>query len=89
MKPVTVITGTIAISLGSVLLTGSGYSRNNPQRLNEDTVTNSEMIGMPPEKNSLFLNSGDNPGKVTTHRNDSESGETKHLVWHSQNDKLR
>ncbi|QDV17523.1 hypothetical protein Pan153_21760 [Gimesia panareensis] len=89
MKPVTVITGAIAISLGSVLLTGSGGVHNNSEILNEDQTTFTGKTWMPPEKNSQFLNSGDNPGKVTTHRNDSESGETKHLVWHSQNDKLR
>ncbi|QDU49237.1 hypothetical protein [Gimesia panareensis] len=89
MKPVTVITGAIAISLGSVLLTGSGYSRNNPQRLNEDTVSSSEMIGIPQEKNSPFMKSADILDTSVTCQHDGDASETDVLVLNMQNSIFR
>lgn len=89
MKPVTVITGAISISLGSVLLTDSGDIHNNSGIMNENQATFTRDLGMPLEKNGLFLDSSETHGKNTTHRNDGDSGETKHLVLNSQNGKLR
>jgi hypothetical protein len=62
MKPVTVITGAIAIIVGSVLLTGNGQADNNPHETQVEQTINRDSDQTRHREHSKFMNAGSAPG---------------------------
>lgn len=62
MKPVTVITGAIAVSIGSVLLTASGHALNNPDGVKQEETKISKTALVPHQQASTFFQTENLPG---------------------------
>lgn len=88
MKPVTVITGALAISAGAVLLTGSGHAKEKP-KVDPDTITKSETDKAQNEKNPFFVRSSQVMGMNITNRKGKDVGEINDLVLDAANGKVR
>lgn len=89
MKPVTVITGAIAISIGSVLLTGSGHAQNKPNISKENHSDFQEKISKPPAKDCTFLRAAAVLTKRVTNLKQQDVGEINDFVLDSNNGKIR
>ncbi|QGQ22427.1 PRC-barrel domain containing protein [Gimesia benthica] len=89
MKPVTVITGAIAISIGSVLLTGSGHAQNKPNISKENHSDFQEKISKPPAKDCTFLRAAAVLTKRVTNLKQQNVGEINDFVLDSNNGKIR
>lgn len=89
MKPVTVITGAIAISIGSVLLTGSGQAQNKSNIPKEDHSESLEKISQPLTKDCTFIRAGSVLTKGITNLQQQDVGEINDFVLDSKNGKIR
>ncbi|WP_417396672.1 PRC-barrel domain-containing protein [Gimesia chilikensis] len=89
MKPVTVITGAIAISIGSVLLTGSGHAQNKSNIPKEDHSESPEKISQPLTKDCTFIRAGSILSKGITNLQQQDVGEINDFVIDSKNGKIR
>ena len=84
MKPVTVITGAIAVCLGSVLLTESRNPHNYPEELSIKNITNSAEFNTPFENDSPVLKT-----RIIPDSNSRDIGEINELVLHTKDGKMR
>ena len=89
MKPVTVITGAIVLSIGSVLLTGSGQAQNKLNIPKEDHSDSQKKIHKPLTKNTKFLKARSVLSKGNTNLDQQDVGEINDLVLDSKNGKVR
>ncbi|MEQ8851957.1 PRC-barrel domain-containing protein [Gimesia sp.] len=89
MKPVTVITGAIAIIIGSVLLTGSGHAQNKSNFPKVDHSDSQGKISKPLTKDCTFLRAGSVLNKGITNLKQQDIGEINDFVLDSKNGKIR
>lgn len=89
MKPVTVITGAIAISIGSVLLTGSGHAQNKSNIPKENHSESPEKISQSLTKDCTFIRAGSILSKGITNLQQQDVGEINDFVLDSKNGKIR